>query len=89
MNVYRLDPIDAASALWKYSEEKNTVWTCAASTKEARDVVTAHTGFAAVSEPGAVSPWQDEKVTSCVPEPTMSYPGPGEVIREDGSTVDF
>jgi hypothetical protein len=89
MNVYRLDPIDAASASWKYSEEKDTVWTSAATPKEARDQAAAHTGFAAASEPGAVSPWQDEKVTSCIEEPTMSYPDPGEVIREDGSKVDY
>ena len=34
-------------------------------------------------------PWQDEKVTSCVLDPTMNYPDPGEVIREDGSKVAF
>ena len=89
MNTYRLDSIDAESASWKYSQEKYTVWTRAASIKDARAQVAAHTGFSAVSEPGAVSPWQDEKVTSCVLEPTMTYPDPGEVIREDGSTVDF
>jgi hypothetical protein len=89
MNVYRLEPIDAASPLWKYSEEKYTVWTCAATPKDARDQVTARTGFKAASEPGAVSPWQDDKVTSCVADPTMTYPDPGEVIREDGSEVDF
>ncbi len=57
--------------------------------KDARDQVTARTGFKAASEPGAVSPWQDDKVTSCVADPTMTYPDPGEVIREDGSNVDF
>ena len=59
MNTYRLDPIDVESASWKYSQEKYTVWTRAASIKDARDQVAACTGFSAASEPGAVSPWQD------------------------------
>ncbi len=54
---------------------------------DARDLVAARTGFFKLAEPGAVSPWKDERVTSCVEEPTMSYPSPGEVIREDGSRV--
>ena len=89
MNIYRLDPIDPNHWSWKFSEEKDTLWTCAATPKEARDLVAARTGFASFAEPGGVSPWQDEKVTSCVAEPTMSYPSAGEVIREDGSRVDF
>ncbi len=89
MTVYRLDPIDADHGSWKYSDEKDTVWTNAPTPKAARDQVAAHSGFAALAEPGSVSPWQDEKVTSCAPEPTMDYPSPGEVIREDGSQVDY
>jgi hypothetical protein len=89
MNVYRLDPIDPGHSSWRFSMEKETVWTCAPSPKEARDLVTAKTGFAAHGAAGVLSPWQDATVTSCVLEPTMDYPGPGEVIREDGSLVDY
>ncbi|WP_294536694.1 hypothetical protein [uncultured Rhodoblastus sp.] len=87
MPVYRLDPIDPGHPSWRYSAEKNPLWTNAPSPSQARDLVAAKTGFDLQAHPGALSPWQDEKVTSCTPEPTMDYPGPGEVIREDGSNV--
>ncbi len=89
MPVYRLDPIDADNAAWTYSREKDTVWTAAGSPKFAREQVAARSGFAALAIPGAISPWLDEKVTSCVEEPTQTFPDFGEVIREDGSQVDF
>lgn len=89
MPVYRLDPIDADSAAWKYSQEKDTLWTAAGSPKFAREQAAARSGFAALAEPGAVSPWLDEKLTSCVEAPNQTYPDFGEVIREDGSKVDF
>lgn len=89
MHVYRLDPIDPDHPSWRYSEEKDTVWTTAPTPEAARAQVAARSGFAALSEHGSVSPWQDESVTSCVLEPSMSYPSPGEVIREDGSNVDY
>lgn len=89
MNVYRLNPIDPGHASWQYSVEKNTVWTCAPTPKEARDQVASRTGFAAYEKLGGMSPWQDARITSCALEPTMTYPSPGEVVREDGSVVDY
>lgn len=88
MKVYRLTPKDADDFSWKYSVEKSHVWAGALSPADARDLVAAKTGFFKLAEPGAVSPWKDERITNCVEEPTMNYPGPGEVIREDGSRVD-
>lgn len=87
MKVFRLSPIEVADPSWKYSVEKSHVWACALTPADARDLVAARTGFFKLEEPGAVSPWMNERVTSCVEEPTMSYPSPGDVIREDGSKV--
>jgi hypothetical protein len=87
MPVYRLDPIDPGHASWRFSVEKDSLWTQAATPEAARDLVAAKTGFDAQAHPGALSPWQDDKVTSVTPQPTMDYPGPGEVIRDDGSAV--
>jgi len=87
MNVYRLDPIDPGHPSWQYSTEKDTLWTCAPTPGEARDLVASRTGFAAFASLGATSPWKEEKVASCTLEPTMNYPNPGEVIRDDGSLV--
>lgn len=89
MNVYRLNPIDTSDPSWQYSKEKDTVWTCAPTPEAARELVASKTGFADFAALGVTSPWRDEKVTSCVAEPTMSYPQSGEVSREDGSRVDF
>ena len=85
MKVYRLSPIATDDASWKYSVEKEHVWASAATPAEARELVAAKSGFSTLAEPGAVSPWNDERVTSCVEEPTLTYPGAGQVIREDGS----
>ena len=87
MKVFRLSPIDGNDPSWKYSVEKAHVWACALTPADARDLVAARTGFFKLAEPGAVSPWKNERATSCVEEPSMTYPDPGEVIREDGSRV--
>ncbi len=89
MNVYRLDPIKPGHPSWRYSQEKDTVWACAATAKQARDLVAAKSGFARHDAPGVQSPWRDEAVTSCVLEPTMSLMRAESVVREDGSLVDF
>jgi hypothetical protein len=89
MNIYRLDPIAPGHPSWRYSEEKDTVWACAPTAAQARDLVAAKSGFAKHAEAGAISPWQDATATSCVLEPTMSLMRPGSVVREDGSRVDF
>ncbi len=87
MKVFRLEPIDGDDPSWKYSVEQSHVWTCALTPADARELVAARTGFFKLEEPGAVSPWMNERVTACVAEPTMTFPSPGEVIREDGSPV--
>ena len=92
MNVYRLNPIDPGHPSWLYSIEKDPVWTCAPTPKDARALVAAKTREDKSEEdksgaPATVSPWLDETATTCVLEPTMTYPNPGDVIREDGSLV--
>jgi hypothetical protein len=65
------------------------VWACAPTPREARDLVAAKAGFATLGATGAKSPWQDEAITSCVLQPTMTLMRTGDVVREDGSPVDF
>jgi hypothetical protein len=89
MNVYRLDPIKPGHPSWRYSREKDTVWACAPTEQEARDLVAGKSGFAELAEPDAASPWRDATVTSCVLDPTISLMRAGNVVREDGSAVDF
>ena len=89
MNIYRLDPIDPGHSCWQYLEEKNSVWAGAPTPRQARDLVAATTGFARLGMTGARSPWQDEAVTSCVPQPTMTLLRAGDVVRQDGSPVDY
>jgi hypothetical protein len=89
MNIYRLEPITFDPSSWQYSAEKNGVWACAPTPEEARALVAAKTGFAALAVAGARSPWQDATVTSCVPEPTMRLLDVGDVVRQDGSSVDY
>jgi len=89
MNIYRLDPIDSGRSSWQYSEERNCVWACAGTPGEARALVAAKTGFARLGAPDGQSPWQDETVTSCVVQPTMTIMRAGDVIRQDGSPVDY
>jgi hypothetical protein len=43
-----------------------------------------------VAEPdrhGEKSPWENELVTSCILDPTMSLMRAGTVVRQDGSAV--
>lgn len=89
MNVYRLDPIKPGHSSWRLSDEKDTVWACAPTAKQARELVAAKSGFAKYAAEGDRSPWEDEAVTSCVLEPTISLMSAGTVVREDGSLVDF
>lgn len=88
MQVYRLSPLRPDDEAWKFSLEKGQVWACALTPSDARDLVAAKSGYFKLAEPGAGSPWKDATITSCVEEPTLKYPGPGQVIREDGSPVD-
>ena len=60
MNTYRLEPIDSGHADWRFSNEKDVVWACAANPRLARALVAARTrGEASVAEPRA-SPWERE-----------------------------
>ncbi len=91
MNIYRLDPIDQEHPSWQLSTEKECVWTNAATPKEARDLVAAKTTpdsqVVTAFSHMPVSPWQNEAVTSCVWEPSMSHIRAGTVVRADGSMV--
>lgn len=89
MGVYRLDPINPDHPSWRHSEEKETVWACAPTPQEARDLVAAKTGFAGYDPRGDASPWLDAAVTSCVCESTPIDLRAGDVVREDGSLVDY
>jgi hypothetical protein len=89
MNVYRLDPIEPGHESWRYSKEKDPVWVCAATPEEARELASEKSGFEAVAPKGVPSPWKDESLVACAQETAMTYPDPGQVIREDGSLVDF
>jgi hypothetical protein len=88
MKVYHLSPLATDDPSWKYSVETGQIWACALTSDHARELAAARTGFFKLAEPGAVSPWRNDKVTSCIEDPTMNYPDPGRVIREDGSPVD-
>jgi hypothetical protein len=87
MNIYRLDPIDQNHPSWQNSEEQECVWASAPTPKDARDLVADKTKRGALSEMAIRSPWQNEAVTSCVLDPSMSSIRAGAVVRTDGSLV--
>ncbi len=87
MNVYRLDPIDPDHPSWRNSTEQEGVWVAGLTPKDARDLVADKTRTDKVGA-DATSPWRDERVTSCVLEPSVTHILPGSVVRGDGSLVD-
>ena len=87
MNIYRLDPIDPNHPSWQNSTEQECVWAAAPTRKEARDLVADKTGVGLHAQTGITSPWQDERVTSCVWEPSIVHIRAGTVVRGDGSLV--
>jgi hypothetical protein len=87
MNVYRLDPIDPGHPSWKFSQEKDTVWAAAPTETAARELVASRSGFDPASD--ETSPWKNPVVTSCVLDPTIELLNAGEVVRQDGSDVDY
>ncbi len=87
MNIYRLDPIDPNDPSWQNSIEKDSVWACAPTPKEARDLVAEKTKAGVPGAFESKSPWQDASVTSCVWEPSMTTVDPWTVARGDGSIV--
>jgi hypothetical protein len=87
MNVYRLDPIDPGHPSWRHSIEKDTVWAGAPTSNDARNLVADKTRLDVHGGTGLKSPWQDEAVTSCVWEPSMTHIPAGTVVRADGSIV--
>jgi hypothetical protein len=88
MNIYRLNPIDPGHASWSLSNEKDVVWACAPSPESARALVAAKTRVEPPHEDQHQSPWENQNVTSCDLDPSMSLLHPGAVVRQDGSAVD-
>ncbi|MGA2793230.1 MAG: hypothetical protein ABSE69_06790 [Roseiarcus sp.] len=87
MNIYRLDPIDPNDPSWRNSVEKECVWAGAPTPNDARKLVADKTRPDAHGAAGLKSPWQDEALTSCVWEPSMTHIRAGAVVRADGSLV--
>lgn len=87
MNVYHLGAIDSGHPSWRISNEKNSVWACAPDAKAARDLVAAKTRVTAPDADGVKTPWEDDAITSCVLDPTISVMRAGTVVRMDGSVV--
>ena len=89
MNVFRLDPIDPGHASWAFSKEKNMIWVGSPTADKARDLAAARSGFDLQATPDATSPWKNPAVTSCVLDPTMKLLNEGDVVRADGSEVEY
>jgi len=87
MNIYRLAAIDAGDPSWGLSNEKETVWACAPDAASARAMVAARTLMTTPDRQGGQTPWENEAVTSCILDPTMSLLQAGNVVRLDGSAV--
>jgi len=87
MNVYRLDPIDPGHPSWKFSVEQATVWAAAASEAAARELAASRSGFDPAC--GGTSPWKNPAVVSCALDPTITLLNEGDVVREDGSEVNY
>ena len=90
MSVYRLDPIDLAHLKWKVSSIRETVWTAADSPEQARVLVAAKTMRTIDAGPTSVkltSPWLDDRVTSCVCEPSRTEVPTGAVVDTKGRDV--
>ena len=87
MNIYRLDPIDPGDPSWQHSVEKDSVWACAPTRNDARNLVADKTKLDVHGATGFQSPWRDAAVTSCVLEPSMTHIHTGTVVRADGSIV--
>jgi hypothetical protein len=90
MSVYRLDPIDLAHLRWKVSSIRETVWAAADSPEQARALVGAKTMLAIDAGPASVkltSPWLDDRLTSCVCEPSRTEVPSGAVVDTKGRDV--
>ena len=87
MNIYRLDPIDPAHASWRHSTENEVVWACAPNPASARALVASKTRTKSHDHDLPESPWEDQKLTSCTLDSTMSLLDAGAVVRQDGSSV--
>jgi hypothetical protein len=87
MNVYRFDPIDPGDPSWRNSIEKDSVWASAPTPSDARKLVADKTRLDGQGAAALKSPWQDESLTSCVREPSMTHIRAGTVVRADGSLV--
>jgi hypothetical protein len=90
MPVFRLEPIDVSDPCWAFSHEKEPIWAEAGDAWSAREVAATKALQAIKMEPGIpipISPWQNEKLTLCVRDPSIRDLSPGDVVRADGSEV--
>jgi len=90
MNAYRLDPIDLAHLRWKASSIREVVWAAADSPEEARKLVAAKTvrvPDASQTSAKLASPWLDDRLTSCVWEPSRADLPDGAVVDSRGRDV--
>ena len=90
IRVFRLDPIRQNDPSWSCSSVCETLWVGAESDKEARDIAARSTLQAIAFKPGNVlpgSPWQDDKVTSCVWETGRTDLKKGEAMLLDGARL--
>ena len=87
MSVYHLQPIYMNHRSWRSSDGKDGVWACAPAAKDARALVADKTRVEMRDGAASLSPWQDETVTSCVLEPSMTHLHAGVAVMADGSLV--
>ena len=87
MNIYRLNPIDPGHANWRHSTENDVVWACAPNAAWARALVAGKTRVRSHGKDLLESPWEDQNLTSCILDPTMSLLHAGDVVRQDGSAI--
>lgn len=90
MNVYRLDPIDLAHLRWKASTIREVVWAAADTPEAARALVAAKTMRApdtGRTSAKLISPWLDDRLTSCVWEPSKDDVPDGAVVDSRGGDI--
>lgn len=91
MNVYRLDPIDSNDASWQLSTVRKTVWAAALTPDAARQLVASTTlrfrRLPSGHPPKPISPWLNEKVTTCVWDTARNDLGDGDVVTADGTLL--
>ena len=92
MPVYKLAPIDsrADDPKWATSTHKEGVWVEAPDDLAARHLVEGATLKMVDFQPGQkllFSPWLDDVVTTCWPDPEAPSPLQGNLVTASGKTV--